>query len=120
MAYIFLPNQAASLATISRSETGRASTLFSVQRQIGSAAGIATLGSVMALVGTTIGGAVDGPPNVDGYHAAYMAAAVLAFVGAAFALRVPDSEAAATMVPQTRRVRQTSVEAAAKQPTAGG
>jgi hypothetical protein len=49
-----------------------------------------------------------------------MAAAVLAFVGAAFALRVPDSEAAATMVPQTRRLRQTSVEAAAKQPTAGG
>jgi EmrB/QacA subfamily drug resistance transporter len=120
MAYIFLPNQAASLATISRSETGRASTLFSVQRQIGSAAGIATLGSVMALVGTTIGGAVDGPPNVDGYHAAYMAAAVLAFVGAVFALRVPDSEAAATMVPQTRRVRPTSVEAGAKQPTAGG
>lgn len=103
MAYIFLPNQAASLATISRSETGRASTLFSVQRQIGSATGIALLGSVMALVGTTIGGAIDGPPNIDAYHAAYLTAAAIAFIGAFFALRVPDSEASATMVSQSRR-----------------
>ncbi|MCC6674664.1 MAG: MFS transporter, partial [Thermomicrobiales bacterium] len=106
MAYIFLPNQAASLATISRSDTGRASTLFSVQRQIGSATGIALLGSVMAVVGTTIGGAIDGPPNVNAYHAAYLAAAGVAFVGALFSLRVPDSEAAATMVTETRRPRR--------------
>lgn len=111
MAYIFLPNQAASLATVSRSETGRASTLFSVQRQIGSAVGIALLGSVMALVGTTIGGAVDGPPNIDAYHAAYLTAAGIAFVGALFALRVPDSEAAATMVSQSRRLKPETVDA---------
>ncbi len=108
MAYIFLPNQAASLATISRTDTGRASTLFSVQRQIGSASGIALLGSVMALVGTTIGGAIDGPPNVDAYHAAYLAAAGIAFLGAVLSLRVPDSEAAATMVSEVRRPRRTS------------
>jgi EmrB/QacA subfamily drug resistance transporter len=106
MAYIFLPNQAASLATISRSDTGRASTLFSVQRQLGSAVGIAVLGSVMALVGTTVGGVIDGPPNIDAYHAAYMAAAAMAFVGAAFALRVPDSEAAHTMVRQSKPKRK--------------
>ncbi len=33
-AYIFLPNQAASMATVSRADTGRGSTLFSVQRQL--------------------------------------------------------------------------------------
>ncbi len=120
MAYIFLPNQAASLATISRSETGRASTLFSVQRQIGSAVGIAVLGSVMALIGTTIGGAVVGPPNVDAYHAAYLAAAGIAFVGAIFALRVPDREAAATMVPQSRGIRRAPIEPVAEQTSAGG
>jgi EmrB/QacA subfamily drug resistance transporter len=120
MAYIFLPNQAASLATISRSETGRASTLFSVQRQIGSAFGIALLGSVMALVGTTIGGAVDGPPNIDAYHAAYMAAAAIAFVGAVFALRVPDSEAVRTMVPQRGLARREIVEPVVEQTSAGG
>ena len=119
MAYIFLPNQAASLATISRSDTGRASTLFSVQRQIGSATGIALLGSVMALVGTTIGGAIDGPPNVNAYHAAYLAAAGIAFTGAVFSLRVPDSEAAATMVLPTRRPRRKTAKPIAKQPSAG-
>jgi EmrB/QacA subfamily drug resistance transporter len=108
MAYIFLPNQAASMATISKSDTGQASTLFSVQRQLGSAVGIATLGSVMAIVGTTIGGTVDGPPNVDAYHAAYYAAAGLALVGALLALFVPDREAAHTMVrtPKPRRRRE--------------
>jgi len=120
MAYIFLPNQAASLATISRSDTGRASTLFSVQRQIGSATGIALLGSVMALVGTTIGGAIDGPPNVDAYHAAYLAAAGVAFIGALFSLRVPDSEAAATMVTETRRPRRRSgSRSVSRQPSPG-
>lgn len=119
MAYIFLPNQAASLATISRSDTGRASTLFSVQRQIGSATGIALLGSVMALVGTTIGGAIDGPPNVDAYHKAYLAAAGIAFVGAVFSLRVPDSEAAATMVPQSTRPRRKTAKAIARQASPG-
>ncbi|MEZ4625466.1 MAG: MFS transporter [Thermomicrobiales bacterium] len=38
MACVFLPNQAASMATITREQTGRASTLFSVQRQIASRA----------------------------------------------------------------------------------
>ncbi|TXG79407.1 MAG: DHA2 family efflux MFS transporter permease subunit [Thermomicrobiales bacterium] len=122
MAYIFLPNQAASLATISKSETGRASTLFSVQRQLGSAIGIAVLGSVMAVVGTTVGGTVGGPPNVDAYHAAYLAAAVMAFVGSLLALRVPDSEASHTMVRQTKvkRSKQApTVEPVADQTSAG-
>jgi MFS family permease len=105
MAYIFLPNQAASMATISRADTGRASTLFSVQRQLGSAVGIAVLGSVMAIVGTTVGGTIDGPPNADAYHAAYLAAAALAFIGSLLALRVPDSEAAQTMVRSTKPLR---------------
>ncbi len=105
MAYIFLPNQAASLATISKSETGRASTLFSVQRQLGSAVGIAILGSVMAIVGTTVGGTIGGPPNIDAYRGAYLAAAGLAFVGSIMALRVPDREAAHTMVRQSKRKR---------------
>ena len=106
MAYIFLPNQAASLATVSRSDTGRASTLFSVQRQLGSAFGIAVLGSVMAVVGTTVGGTIGGPPNIEAYQSAYLAAAAIAFVGSMLALRVPDSEAAGTMVRESRPKRR--------------
>jgi MFS family permease len=122
MAYIFLPNQAASLATITRTDTGRASTLFAVQRQLGSAVGIAVLGSVMALVGTTVGGAIDGPPNVAAYHWAYLSAAAIAFAGCVMAIFVPDSEAAATMVsrPALPRSRKHPSGDAVEQTSAGG
>ena len=98
MAYVFLPNQAASLATIPRPSTGRATTLFSAQRQLGAALGVAVLSSVLAALGATQVGA-DGAvtPNLDAYRAAFIAAAGLSLTGAFLALRVPDRDAAATM-----------------------
>jgi MFS family permease len=101
MAYVFLPNQAASLATISRSDTGRATTIANVQRQVGAALGVAALGSVLAAVGA-IGGDATG---FIAYRAAFLVAAVLALVGAASALRVPDEEAAETMHLKVRAKR---------------
>ena len=101
MAYVFLPNQAASLATISRSDTGRATTIANVQRQVGAAVGVAALGSVLAAVGA-IGGDATG---FIAYRAAFLVAAVLALVGAASALRVPDEEAAETMHLKVRAKR---------------
>ena len=101
MAYIFLPNQAASLATISREATGRASTLFSVQRQLGAALVVALLSSVLAAVGPM---ALDATgivrPHPAAYHAAFLTAAGLALIGATIALWVPDRDAAATMRPR--------------------
>ncbi len=99
MAYIFLPNQAASFATISRADTGQASTFSSVQRQIGSAFGVAALSGVLAGVGSRGGGGLPGP-SLDAYRAAFLAAAALAVIGALLALRVPDRDAAATMRPK--------------------
>ena len=93
MAYVFLPNQAASLATISRSETGRATTIANIQRQVGAAVGVAALSSVLAAVGAIGGNATD----FMAYRVAFLVAAVLALVGAVSALRVPDEEAAETM-----------------------
>jgi len=98
MAYLFLPNQAASMATISRAQTGGAAMLFSVQRQIGSAMGVALLSTVLSVMGpfrTTVGGATV--PNLDAYHAAFLVAAGLALLGAVMALFVPDEDAAVTM-----------------------
>src|SRR5215204_4611484 len=89
MAYVFLPNQAASLATISRSDTGRATTIANVQRQVGAAVGVASLGSVLAAVGA-IGRDATG---FMAYRVAFLVAAGLALVGAVSALRVPDDEA---------------------------
>jgi EmrB/QacA subfamily drug resistance transporter len=102
MAYVFLPNQAASLATISRPATGRASTLFSVQRQLGAAVGVATLSSVLAAVGPVrLDEAGLDLPNLGAYGTAFIAAAGFALIGASVALRVPDQDAAATMRPRT-------------------
>jgi EmrB/QacA subfamily drug resistance transporter len=98
MAYVFLPNQAASMATISRKDTGGASMLFSVQRQLGSAMGVAILSTVLATIGVFRVGA-DGSqePNLDAYHIAFFVAAGLALIGAFMAFFVPDEDAAATM-----------------------
>jgi EmrB/QacA subfamily drug resistance transporter len=98
MSYVFLPNQAASMATVSRELTGRASTFWSVQRQLGAAIGVATLSTVLTIVGPTRTNAVgDKIPHLTAYRAAFLAAAAFSFIGALFALRVPDREAAATM-----------------------
>lgn len=102
MAGVFLPNQAASLATISREQTGRASMFLSVQRQLGAALGVAILSSVLAGIGAIrITDGVEGP-NVSAYRVAFVVAAGLALVGAAFALLVPDEDAADTMKPRRR------------------
>lgn len=96
MAYVFLPNQAASLATISRSQTGRATTISNVQRQVGAALGVAALSSVLSIVGSQVSAPTDPTP----YRAALLLAACFAITGSLFALFVPDEEAAETMRPR--------------------
>ncbi len=100
VAFVFLPNQAASLATITSQQTGRATTLTNVQRQLGGALGVAILSSVLAGVGavvTTSDGSTA--PNLTAYRAAFAGAALLALVGALLAHRIPDEDAANTMSP---------------------
>ncbi len=98
MAFIFLPNQVASLATISRRDTGRATTLTNVQRQLGSALGVALLSTVLSSIGAvvaTTSGAAE--PNLAAYRAAFFVAAGVALAGALVSWRVPDEEASETM-----------------------
>jgi EmrB/QacA subfamily drug resistance transporter len=108
MAYVFLPNQAASLATISRTDTGRATTIANVQRQVGAAVGVAALGSVLAAVGA-IGGSAT---SFTGYRVAFLVAAMLALVGAVSALRVPDEEAAETMQVRAKKTQRGELQTA--------
>jgi EmrB/QacA subfamily drug resistance transporter len=104
MAYSFLPMQTASFATISKAETGQASTLYNAQRQLGSALGVALLSTVISAVGPVYR-ATNGAllPNVNAYHAAFLFAAGLALIGAIVSLTVHDSDAAATMKRRTRQ-----------------
>jgi EmrB/QacA subfamily drug resistance transporter len=97
MAFVFLPNQAASMATIERRKLGGASMLFSVQRQIGSAIGVAVMSTVLSVAGVvTVRNGVE-TPNLGAYQAAFFAAAGLTFIGSCWAWRVPDEDAAETM-----------------------
>ncbi len=48
MGFAFVPMQAASYATIDPKDNGRASSIFSVQRQVGVSLGVAILASVLA------------------------------------------------------------------------
>jgi EmrB/QacA subfamily drug resistance transporter len=99
MAYIFLPNQAASLATISSEATGRASTMSSVQRQVGAAVGVAIASTVLVAIGPlTAGSPGASTPNLTAYRGAFLAAVGFAVIGALIAQKVPDEDAAGTML----------------------
>jgi MFS family permease len=98
MSHVFMPSQTAAFATIPPQSTGAASTLYNAQRQLGSALGVAVLGTVLAAVGTvttTSGGTPTA--NLAAYRVAFLVAATLALAAAVIALSVRDSDAAATM-----------------------
>ena len=98
MAGVFNPIQTAAFATTSRAATGRASTIFNTQRQLGGALGVAALTTVLAIVHPTIPGPTGAPqPNLAAYHAAFLTAAGVALVAALIALTIRDADAEATM-----------------------
>lgn len=103
MAFAFVPVQIAAFATISSAATGQASALSNALRQLGSALGVAVIGAVLSAVGPTrqsVNGRVL--PNLAAYHAAFLAAAVLALIAAGIALAVSDRDAAPSMQRQVR------------------
>lgn len=107
MAFSFTSVQAAAFATISSAQTGQASALFNAQRQIGASLGVALLSSVLSTIGMTQLGANGAVvPNLTAYHAAFIAAALFALLGACIGLMVRDSDAAATMLRRTKKDQQ--------------
>lgn len=75
--------QVVAFSTIGKSATGGASTLFNVQRQVGSALGVALTATVLATAG----------PGLGSYHAAMLLSAGFALVGAFLVLRMSESPA---------------------------
>jgi EmrB/QacA subfamily drug resistance transporter len=103
LAFTFIPLQAASYARITPEQTGRASAIFSTQRQLGAATGVAILSTI--LVATLPQEFPRGPvpPNLVGgftsaFHWAFAGAIVLTAAAAILSLRINDKDAAATMV----------------------
>jgi len=117
MSGVFIPTQAASMATISPAATGRASTLFNVQRQLGGAIGVAVLTSVLAAVGPVHLVAGHPTSNLGAYYGGFLTAAGLALAaGMCAAVAVRDEDAASTMTGRRgpRRPKQLEVAGGAE------
>jgi predicted MFS family arabinose efflux permease len=101
MAFAFVPLQAATYTTISSSDTGRASALYSTQRQVAAALGVAALATVLASQATHISGLAP-QAGLSAFHVAFAASAGLALLGSLAALLVRDEDAASTMRPRVK------------------
>lgn len=115
MSFAMVSNQAATFATIKSEDMGRASSLSTANRQIAGALGVALLATVLIeQSGVVTGGASLTPEARDamltGFHAAFGAAALLAFGGFLFTFLVHDEDAVATL---HRGAARTSAPAAA-------
>ena len=105
MAHSFIPLQAATYATISPTDTGRATAIYTTQRQVSAAFGVAILATALAtftqhnLVGRVSTAAQLGG-RLDAFHSAFAITAVLAALGAFIALLVRDEDAARTIRPR--------------------
>lgn len=100
ISFAFIPAQAASMATITKAQTGRASSLFSASKQLGGAIGIALLSTILA-AGKTVQQGIGSVSSVPAsYHNGFIAAGIVALVGAIIAVTIRDADAASTM---TRR-----------------
>jgi predicted MFS family arabinose efflux permease len=117
-----VPMQAATYATISRADTGRASALFSTNRQVAASVGVALMATVLvdrvqshvttAVQGVTGQAAIQAATQhatLMGYHDAFLASALVALLGIGAAFLIRDSDAAASM----RRVEPATAPAGA-------
>lgn len=108
MAGVFLPNQAASMATIPREKLSGASTFYSVQRQVAGAVGVALLSVVLSVVGiytySTTGDATVREVNLTAWQTALVMAAVFTAIGSYMGRKVPTEDALETMQQKPRGV----------------
>jgi len=99
LAFAFVPIQASSYANIEPADTGRASAMYSAQRQVAASLGVAILATVLVEATTHFSGAGTSPSDaaLDGFRAAFFAAAALTAVAAASAFLIRDRDAANTI-----------------------
>lgn len=93
MGLFFVPLQSAVFARTERADMTRATAIYGTTRQIAPALGVAIASTVLAN-GLGGAGAID---RIGAYQAAMLASALMFAVAAVFALRLRDSDVAATM-----------------------
>jgi EmrB/QacA subfamily drug resistance transporter len=111
MAFAFVPVQASSYANIVPADTGRASAIYSAQRQIAASLGVAILATVLVEATTHFTSSAVSPADaaLRGFHVAFFVAACLVLLAAASAFLIRDRDAANTI----RRLAEVEASAAA-------
>jgi len=99
-----VPLQASTYSNIAARDTGRASAIFSTQRQSSAALGVAILATVFISRTNHAAGSDPLPvATMSGYHWAFVVSGLLAFAAAILAFTIiKDSDASATMRPRQR------------------
>ena len=100
MAFAFVPLQAATYANIEKSDTGRASAIFSTQRQVSAALGVAILATLfLSRLHALAGDALPTPDmRLEAFQWAFAGSSLITFAGAMYAfVAIKDTDAAATM-----------------------
>lgn len=106
MAFSFVPLQAATYAQVAKPDTGRASAIFSTQRQASAAIGVALLSTIFISRRNSFS-VVDGGnklATLSAFHWAFAASIILSLAGAIYAwLFIKDIDAAPTMQPRPKQ-----------------
>lgn len=100
--FVLVPLQAATYATISPSDTGRATALYNAASQVASSLGVAVSASALTSR-LSVHDAVLGPATPDGailaFHDVFLLVGLLSLAGASVAFLISDRAAARTMAP---------------------
>jgi EmrB/QacA subfamily drug resistance transporter len=96
-AFAFVSAQASSMATISKAQTGKASSIFSASKQLGGSIGVALLNTVLAARSVPGQHDSNSAVSVAGYHHGFVVAAVVAMLATLVALTINDEDAASTL-----------------------
>lgn len=102
MAFAFVPLQAATYARIAKPDTGRASAIYTTQRQASAAIGVALLSTIFISRRNSFGDA-SALHQLSAFHYAFAASIAMSLIGAIYAwIYIKDVDAAPTMQPRPR------------------
>ena len=105
MAFAFMPLQAATYANIEGPDTGRASSIFSAQRQTSAALGVAILATIFITKTNHMldAGTEERAAALSGYHTGFVASVGIFAIAAVWAFfKISDADASRTMQPRPK------------------